>query len=306
MKYRFLILRRVVQVGILVLFFVGNFSWVSIAGKNYGVYQGDTSVFIEDSRNLAAGESKITNRAMHFFQGNLSSSKIFGVIPMSDPLAVAQLFLAGGALALDIYIGLIVVLVIYGLFLGRAYCAYVCPVNLVVDFAAYLRRKFGLNTLVKQIHIGRNAKYGILFLTLVLCFIFGIAVFEMISPISMLHRGIVFGMGAGFFGILAVFLFDFLLLKNGFCGHICPLGATFSLIGKYSIWRVKYNFEKCTQCMQCVQICPENQVLHNVGRKSAVIDGMACIKCGRCIEVCNDNALTYGIANLIKRRQNEV
>ncbi|PAF44435.1 quinol dehydrogenase ferredoxin subunit NapH [Helicobacter sp. 11S02596-1] len=302
MAYRFLILRRVIQIGILVLFFVGNFSWVQIGSKQYGVYQGDTSVFIQDDRNLASNQSKIIPSATQIFQGNLSSSKIFGVIPMSDPLAVAQLFLAGGALALDIYLGLFVVLVIYGVFLGRAYCAYVCPLNLVTDFAAFLRRKLGWNQSVKQIHLSRNAKYGVLFLTLVLSFVFGVAVFEMVSPISMLHRGIVFGMGAGFFGVLGVFLFDLLLLKNGFCGHICPLGATFGLIGKYSIWRVKYDLEKCTHCKRCVQICPENQVLHMIGKKSGVIDGMACIKCGRCVEVCNDDALHYGIANLIKRR----
>ncbi|PAF46202.1 quinol dehydrogenase ferredoxin subunit NapH [Helicobacter sp. 12S02634-8] len=301
MSYRFLILRRVIQIGILALFFVGNFSWILIANQSFGVYQGDISSFVADHRNLAVGQSKDVPSLAHVLQGNLSNSKLFGVIPMSDPLMVAQLFLAGGALSLNVYIGLLVVLGLYGVFLGRAYCAYVCPINLVTDFASFLRRWLGSYAPNKQIQISRNAKYGVLLLSLVLSFVFGIAAFEMISPIGMFHRGVVFGMGAGFFGILLVFLFDLLWVKNGFCGHLCPLGAMYGLIGKYSIWRVGYDADKCSKCMRCVQICPENQVLHSVGKKSTIIDAMACIKCGRCIEVCADDALTFKITNPIKK-----
>ncbi|PAF41119.1 quinol dehydrogenase ferredoxin subunit NapH [Helicobacter sp. 11S03491-1] len=299
-KYRFLILRRIFQIGILILFFLGNASWISVLGKSHIVYQGNIGGFDYEGKNLAIGKTKTT--FLPILQGNLSSSKIFGVIPMSDPLGALELILAGGVLAWDIYLGLLLVIVVYGVFFGRAYCSYVCPLNLATDLAGYLRRITGLSYLPKQIQLNRNAKYGVLFLSLLLSFVFGVAVFEMINPIGMLYRGIVFGMGIGFLGVLVVFLFDLLLLKNGFCGHICPVGAIFSLIGKYSIWRVKYDFDKCTRCMKCVQVCSENQVLHMVGKHSSAVADMACIKCGRCIEVCDDKALQYGIVNLIKRR----
>lgn len=303
MRYRFLILRRVTQLGILVLFFVGNLSWIEISGRHKVVYQGDTSVFVSNDKNLGSGGSKQKNELTHLFQGNLSSSKIFWIIPMSDPLATMQLFLAGGALALDVYLGVLIVLVLYGAIFGRAFCSFVCPMNLITDFAAILRRKLKLSQSLTPFFISKNIKYGVLILTLLLSFLLAVPSFEMVSPIAMLQRGVVFGMGVGFFGVLAVFLFDLFWLKNGFCGYICPLGATYALIGKYSFWRVTYDLQSCSKCMKCIQICPEKEVLHNIGRKSATIDSMACTKCGRCIEECQDNALSYGIVNLLKRRE---
>jgi len=43
----------------------------------------------------------------------------------------------------------------------------------------------------------RQTRYWVLGLGLVLSAVLGIAAFERISPISMLHRGVIFGMGAG-------------------------------------------------------------------------------------------------------------
>ncbi|MDE6885574.1 MAG: quinol dehydrogenase ferredoxin subunit NapH [Helicobacteraceae bacterium] len=260
-KYGFLILRRVFQMGILATFAICAYY------------------------------------SFHFFEGNLNSSKIFYIIPMSDPLSMAQIFLAGGiaAIASEAIIGLVVVLVIYGIFLGRGYCAYICPMNMVTDLSAFLRRIFKLNAMQKKLNITRKIKYGVLALSLIISFVFSIAAFDLISPISMLHRGIIFGMGFGIFGVLSVFLFDLFFLKNGFCGYICPLGATYSIIGKFSLLRVRHNKDNCTDCKNCFAICPEPQVLDLIGVRSGTINNIDCIKCARCIEVCNDNALKYGI-----------
>ena len=77
--------------------------------------------------------------------------------------------------------------------------------------------------------------YNVVFLlTLILSFVFNVAAFEMISPISIMHRGIIYGFGLGWTLILAVFLFDLVGIKDGFCGHICPLGGFYSIISKYA------------------------------------------------------------------------
>ena len=218
---------------------------------------------------------------------------------MSDPLAFLQIFLAGGAISMDLLLGVLVVILVYGLFLGRGYCAFVCPINMVSDLANFLRRKLHIEN-VRFLAISRKAKFGVLFLSLLLSLVFGVLAWESISPISMLHRGVVFGMGVGFFGVLGVFLFDLFVLKNGFCGHICPLGAVYGLIGSKAMLSVRHNVQNCTKCMDCVRICPENQVLRMVGKYSAPVSDMACIKCGRCIEVCNDNALGFSILDYQK------
>ncbi|MDD7346588.1 quinol dehydrogenase ferredoxin subunit NapH [Helicobacter sp.] len=298
-KHRFLLLRRFTQIGILILFFVANCSFVFIDGAKHFVTQGDLSAFESGERNLAIAHNKHDVLPFRILEGNLSGSKILETIPMSDPLAFLQIFLAGGAISMDLLLGVLVVILVYGLFLGRGYCAFVCPINMVSDLANFLRRKLHIEN-VRFLAISRKAKFGVLFLSLLLSLVFGVLAWESISPISMLHRGVVFGMGVGFFGVLGVFLFDLFVLKNGFCGHICPLGAVYGLIGSKAMLRVRHNVQNCTKCMDCVRICPENQVLRMVGKYSAPVSDMACIKCGRCIEVCNDNALGFSILDYQK------
>jgi ferredoxin-type protein NapH len=134
----------------------------------------------------------------------------------------------------------------------------------------------------------------------------GVAAFELISPISMVHRGIIFGFGFGWAAILVIFLFDLFVLKNGWCGHICPLGGAYSLIGKFSFIRVHHNVDNCTECMKCKEVCPEVQVLSMITKESKPVLGAECTNCARCIEVCDDDALNFSIKNLKKERQNEV
>ena len=170
----------------------------------------------------------------------------------------------------------------------------------MTDFANYLRRKFDFDKVGHKLWLSRSVRYYLIALTLVISAIFGIGAFEFISPISMLHRGIIFGMGFGWALVLSVFLFDLFIVKNGWCGHLCPLGGFFSLIGKYSLIKVKYDKEKCSECMECINICPEREVLHIITKKSEYVRDKECILCGRCIEVCNDDALSFNIRDFLK------
>lgn len=266
--YRYLVLRRVVQIGILVLFFGANaFGWKILTG-------------------------------------NLSASLIFGVIPMSDPYALLQMLAAGAVVATDLLIGAAVVTAFYFLIGGRAFCSWVCPINMVTDAANWLRRVFDIDRaqLQKQ-PIGRNVRYWVLGLSLIVSVLMGIAAFEFISPISMLHRGIVFGMGFGWAAIGMIFLFDLFVLKNGWCGHVCPLGGFYSLLGKFSFLRVHHIEENCTLCMKCKTVCPEKQVLHMIGKESLPVLSGECTNCARCIEVCDDDALRFSIRDMIQNKK---
>lgn len=302
-KMRFLILRRFCQCLILALFVCGNYSIATLKNvqskEQKIIFGGNIESFIGDSHSILAKDPLVFSTIA---QGNLSYAKWFNTISLADPLAALQIFLAGGGFAIDVMLGVILVLVIYGVFLGRAYCAFVCPINIITDFANFLRVKLGFKSMNK-LSLPRESRFVILGLCLVLSAMFGIAAFELISPISMLHRGLVFGMGFGIFGILAVFCFDLFVLKNGFCGHICPLGATYSLIGKFALLRVKHTLSHCTKCMQCVRVCPEPDVLKPIGKEDGTLKAMACLRCGRCIEVCNDNALHFSILNFTHKER---
>lgn len=264
-KYRFLVLRRVVQLGLLFLYIGGN-------------YYGWT-----------------------ILRGNLSGSIIFELIPMSDPFAVLQMLTAGASLTLDVMIGALVVFILYGVFLGRAFCSWICPMNMVTDLANWLRRKLSLDKDETNIRLSRKIRYWVIGLSLVLTGYFGLAAFEIISPVSMLHRGVVFGIGMGWAAVLVIFLVDLFVTRNAFCGHICPLGGFYSAISRFSLFRVAHNHEKCTECMECRVVCPENQVLDMIGKKSVSVTNGECSNCGRCIEVCSDDALGFNIRNFTKK-----
>jgi len=267
-NYRYLILRRFVQLGILVLFFGAN-AW-----------------------------------GWKILEGNLSSSVFFGVIPMSDPYAVLQMVAAGAVIATDLLVGVAVVTLFYFIIGGRAFCSWVCPINMVTDSANYLRRVFDIDRAQKTKQpITRNMRYWILGLSLIVSAFMGIAAFEFISPISMLHRGIVFGMGFGWAAIALIFLFDLFVLKNGWCGHVCPLGGFYSLLGKFSFIRVHHLEENCTLCMKCKVVCPEKQVLHMIGKESLPVLSGECTNCARCIEVCDDDALKFSIRDFIQNKK---
>jgi hypothetical protein len=66
----------------------------------------------------------------------------------------------------------------------------------------------------------------------------GVVLWELINPVSMLHRGLIFGMGAAWTVVLVVFLFDLFVMSRGWCGRLCPVGAFYSLLGRWSPVRV--------------------------------------------------------------------
>jgi len=270
-KNRYLILRRISQLSILFLYFSANaYGWKVL-------------------------------------MGNLSFSKLFDKIPLTDPYAFLQMLFAGAVISTDMIIGVAIILIFYGIIGGRAFCSWVCPVNMITDLAAWVRRKTNheKDNLLSAMKI-KKFRYYFAGILLIVSFISGAAAFEFISPIGIFTRGVAFSLGFGWVWLLAIFLFDAFILKNGWCGHVCPLGATYSLIGSKSLIRVKHNKDNCTNCGNCLEICPENQVLAPViGKKNDFIKGIECTNCGRCIEVCNDNALKFSIRNYIKGDNNE-
>ena len=266
-KYRFLILRRISQLT-LILLYVGANVW-----------------------------------GWNILMGNLSASLFLGVVPLSDPYAALQMLVSGAVLATDLLIGVGIISVFYMLIGGRAFCSWVCPINIITDAAAWLREKLEINRVQSNVPVSRNVRYWVLALSLVISAIMGVAAFEFISPISMMHRGLIFGLGFGWAAMLSIFLFDLFVLKNGWCGHVCPLGGFYSLLGKFSLIRVHHDEQKCTLCMQCKVVCPETQVLHMIGKESLPVLSGECTNCARCIEVCDDDALNFSIRKLLENKK---
>ena len=265
MKY--LILRRISQISILTLFFISNF---------YGV---------------------------KILQGNLSSSLLFAKIPLSDPFAVLQLFLASFSIASTAIIGAIIIFVFYALIAPRAFCSWVCPINILTETARWFRQNFGFDKDKKIVNFSKNTRYYVFGFILFISLITSTPAFEGVSYIGIVQRGIIYGGSLWLFVAFGIFVIDAFLGDKIICSKLCPLGAFYAIISKFSLIRVEHNVDNCTNCMKCNIICPENQVLGIIGKENGMIASSECISCGRCIDVCGDNALKFNIKNL--RRKNE-
>jgi len=273
--WRFIIYRRFVQLGTLLLF-LGTVHWGwSIAGEPLLI-------------------------------GNLSSSTLLGFVPLADPFAVLQIFLTQHLLEQEVLIGAGIVFLIYTLLGGRVWCSWVCPINMVSDLASWLRRKLSIKD---SFILSRNIRYVVLVLTLILSAVTGIAAFEWVSPISMLHRELIFGIGMGWMAVLGIFVFDLLVLRDGWCGHLCPLGAFYGLVGKVAPVRILFDTPTCTHCSECVRVCPEPKVLNfKKAAEAGMIASGDCTNCGRCITVCPENTLAFGLrvqSNISKKSSNK-
>ncbi|ENY5166544.1 TPA: quinol dehydrogenase ferredoxin subunit NapH [Vibrio parahaemolyticus] len=252
--HRFLILRRLCQLTIIALF---------MAGPTLGV-----------------------------LTGNLSSSMLFDTVPLSDPLIVLQALATGHIPEFNALLGVVIVVVCYAILAPRAFCAWVCPLNIVTDLAAWLRRKFNIKASYRWSPAIRYWLIPVLMLGSALS---GAILWTWLDPVAALHRGLVFGMGAGWVLIALVFVLDLLLVEHGWCGHLCPLGAAYGVIGRKSLLRVTaVRREDCTKCMDCFYVCPEPEVLRQPLKEGdrRVMD-QNCISCGRCLDVCPEHVFEF-------------
>ena len=229
-------------------------------------------------------------------EGTLASSWTLDILPLTDPLILIQTMLTGNWPELMAVIGALIVVATYLVLGGRAYCAWVCPVNPVTDLAAWLRRKLDIK---KGWTPKRSLRLYVLAGILLASLITGSLVWELVNPITSLHRAILFGTIMGAAATCAIFLFDLFTAQHGWCGHLCPVGAFYGLLGEGSILRVSAAArQRCDDCMDCFAICPEPQVIspalrgEKTGTGPIILSG-DCLNCGRCIDVCSEDVFRF-------------
>lgn len=257
-SHRWLLLRRLSQLAILMMF---------LSGPWFGVW---------------------------ILKGNYSGSLLLDTVPLTDPLMMLESLFAGHWPALTALAGALVIVAIYALIASRAFCAWVCPLNPVTDLAAWMRRKLNIR---QSASLPRGLRYGILLAVLAGSAVSGTLLWEWLNPVALLGRSLIFGAVGGLWLILAVFLFDLLVTEHGWCGHICPMGALYGVIGAKVMVRVSAEHrEKCTRCMDCFHVCPESQVLREPvlnNDHSPLVLSKDCISCGRCMDVCAEHVFEF-------------
>lgn len=226
-------------------------------------------------------------------EGNLSSSVWLEKLHLTDPFILLQSFLAGSSLAITALIGAAIIAAFYAFFGGRIYCSWVCPINMLTDLAYWLRQKLNIKG---NMSLSRELRKAILVLSLLLSLVGGTLAWEIINPITTFQRELMWTSLAGSMLLAGLFLFDLLVSRRGWCGHLCPVGAFYAVLGRYGRMRVTAkNADACagSGCSACVKACPEPHVLAPlISQQATSVTSGDCTRCGACLDACESGAIS--------------
>ena len=202
-------------------------------------------------------------------------------------------------------------IILFGMFLGRVVCGFLCPFGLIQE----LLHKIPTRKLKKN-HITRKLtwlKYVILAVfVIIIPAIYAVrrlplpafckficpagtlegAVMLLIHPANSDLRAMAGGLFWWKFAVMVLILAACIFVFRAFCRFLCPLGALYSLFAKIALLGVRVDLSKCTDCGACVKTCPVD--IKNVGDRE-------CVQCGNCIDKCPEKAITFKAGKLVLR-----
>ncbi|MGU5740555.1 4Fe-4S binding protein [Aeromonas caviae] len=191
----------------------------------------------------------------------------------------------------------VLVLSLSALLLGRAFCAWFCPLGLVGEWLHGLRSRLlpGEWTPPRWLDaVLRGQKFLVLGFLL---FIILLAVPAAALPgylASPYHQAADMKMGAFFFNLTLIsgLCLGWVLLltatfRQGFCRYLCPYGAWFALLGLLTPLRIRRDPNRCLRslghdCDKCSRVCPSRIQVHQL----IAVQSLECTSCQSCVAAC--------------------
>ncbi|MCR3985191.1 4Fe-4S binding protein [Aeromonas caviae] len=191
----------------------------------------------------------------------------------------------------------VLVLSLSALLLGRAFCAWFCPLGLVGEWLHGLRSRLlpGEWTPPRWLDaVLRGQKFLVLGFLL---FIILLAVPAAALPgylASPYHQAADMKMGAFFFNLTLIsgLCLGWVLLltatfRQGFCRYLCPYGAWFALLGLLTPLRIRRDPARCLRslghdCDKCSRVCPSRIQVHQL----IAVRSLECTSCQSCVAAC--------------------
>lgn len=171
--------------------------------------------------------------------------------------------------------------------LGRGYCGYVCPMNAVMQPAAWLSKKFKLQRPDTPKWLMSSVfPWAFIFLTLALM-LGGKRILQVQLPVLAILLGVAF--------VVTLFY-----KPAVFHNRICPFGALLSVSGRFAYNSEGVDESACVGCKLCEKACTAHAVKVEPATKKAVITSSLCHQCRVCEEVCPTEAIQYGKAVKVK------
>jgi len=185
--------------------------------------------------------------------------------------------------------GFFIMLAIIG---NKIICGWACPFGALQEliYSIPILRKIKKRKLP---FVFTNTIRACLFIAMLL-FLFGIiggrrgfVIYHYVNPFNL------FNLDFETFSILLTVIIALLVsftIYRPFCQFICPFGLISWIAERFSIFRVRIDKEKCTQCGACIKACPLEAAEGRVDRKRLPAD---CFSCARCLNVCPVDAIQY-------------
>lgn len=248
-----------------------------------------------------------------WFGGSTSGTTLLGVIPFVDPLAAIEVALATGRLGATAVLGAGILLGA-AIMLGPVFCGFVCPMGLALDLNQSLRRLFLRAVRGKAARTATPTRvpswvrYGLFGFFVGFALLSGTPLFQAVSPINLLSRGVAFGLWGGLVVVGVIVVVEWFVPRL-WCRALCPLGALYSLLGRWSLLRVRIDPHEAgkIRCQQCQIRCPMGIPImraYTLGKQLAVWDP-SCIRCGDCIDVCPRSVLGLRFRPFPEKREAE-
>lgn len=236
-------------------------------------------------------------------------------------LAKVQFFPAVMALNL----GVVAVLVVLTLVLGRVYCSVICPLGIFQDIVSWLsacrkgkKRRFSYSKPKTWLRVAVLAVFvvaivagiGSLVALLEPYSAFGRMAQNLFAPVYALGNNLLAYISerAGSYAfyekeiwlrslptliVAAVTLVAVVVLawRGGrtYCNTICPVGTVLGFLSRFSLLRPVISSEKCRNCSLCAKGCKASCIDY----KNHQIDYSRCVACMNCLSVCKHGALNY-------------
>ena len=235
----------------------------------------------------------LLNKAgIHAIIGTFYSVSI-GQLDIVDPALVLQNLLLTKEIHFPLLLAGIIPLVIT-LFFGKIFCSWICPFNLLAEFADKLRKKIRPKTIRAKNQNAKPQYYWLVFGSIIsVAAVSGIPVITLTSMPGLISGQVADLIFYGAVGmelsiVLLILLLEVFFWPRFWCKYACPVGAVLALLRGKNTLAIQYDAHICANnCpvnLKKVSLCNAACPLQLNPRQKGIYP--YCYNCGACIEAC--------------------
>jgi polyferredoxin len=186
---------------------------------------------------------------------------------------------------------LLIAFLLMSVLMKKAFCSWLCPIGTLSEYLWKAgKRVLGRTlTLPRWLDIPlRGLKY--LLLTFFV-FVIGKMTAEMLADFLMQPYGIIADVkmlnffrhiGGTALAVVVILVVGSVLVQNLWCRYLCPYGALMGLVSLFSPAKIRREAEPCIDCGKCAKACPQSLPVD----KLVVIRSAECTNCLECVAIC--------------------